>query len=30
MLIVLNVGYCLVKIAVWTDARGHEAVLNLA
>ena len=30
MLIVLNISYSLVQIAIWTDATGSEAVLDLA
>ena len=30
VLIILNICNCLVQIAVWTDARCHEAILNLA
>ena len=30
MLVVLDVSYCLVQIAIGADTAGHETVLNLA
>ena len=30
MFVVLDVGYCLVEVAVWADSARYEAVLDLA
>lgn len=30
MLVVLNISYSLIQIAIWTDTRCRKAVLNLA